>query len=125
MRKEELEDLIPLLPKEENWEKIQENFQRFFSQKTLEDLQELFQEDICLSPVHSLKEVMEDPHFQERELFIKKEGKTFLGNPWKFEEIKEEFILLPPQKGEHTQEILEDLGYSPEEIDSYRKKRII
>ena len=64
---------------------------------------------------------MEDPQILARDMIVEKThpiaGKIkFTGIPVKFSETPGDIGLVPPNLGEHNEEILEDLGYSSENI---------
>jgi len=88
--------------------------------------------DICLTPVLNLDEVSKHPQVLNREMLIKlpdfeDSGKDMImaGLPIKFSDTPGEFNTIFPKIGEHTNEILAQLGYSSEEIELFRREKII
>lgn len=80
--------------------------------------------------INNLKEVFEDPQVQERNMIIEvrhpEDGLLKLvGSPLK---ISGQSIILrhhPPKIGEHNKEVLNEIGFTLEEIDRLRKKGIL
>jgi formyl-CoA transferase len=76
--------------------------------------------DIPCAPVMTMKELVNDPSLRESgtiaEVDHKERGKYLtVGSPIKFSDLKVE-ITGSPLLGEHTNEVLETLGYSSKEI---------
>jgi len=85
--------------------------------------------DIPCSPVLSMKEIAADPSLRASGTIAEVEHKergTYLtvGSPIKFSDMKVE-ITGSPLLGEHTDELLSELGYSPEQIALLREERVI
>ncbi|MBP1715384.1 MAG: CoA transferase, partial [Deltaproteobacteria bacterium] len=90
----------------------------------------LMNEDTCVSAVQSLDEVFEDPHVRSRQMLVEtthpKAGRVRqIGVPIKFSETPGEIRRPAPEIGEHTEEILGQLGYASEEIDRLRRTGVI
>ena len=85
---------------------------------------------ICFSPVNELNEAFEDPYFAHRGL-VKELDYPDVGLikqisfPAKLSETPAEIRTPPPSPGQHTDEILHDLGYTSEVIDNYRQSGIV
>ncbi len=116
------EKFIPLQYNEEHREEIIEHFKEIFRKKTLKEWKrELKDVDGCWSEVLTLHEALEHPHFQERGMSIlspDEYGKKVptLASPIKLS-LTPATIRTPPVRfGENTIEVLEELGYSREEI---------
>lgn len=80
-------------------------------------------------PVLSMKEIAYDPDLRESGTIVevnhKVRGKYLtVGSPIKFSGFTPE-IKEPPLLGEHTNEVLIHLGYSPEQISKLHEKRIV
>ena len=87
----------------------------------------LIEADVPCAPVLSLEEVVANTHLSQRGIFPEMEDAN--GNkvkqvayPAKFSETQPQIRRLPPALGEHTQEILDWLGYTPTEIEKLRQK---
>ncbi|AWL04010.1 formyl-CoA transferase [Massilia oculi] len=85
--------------------------------------------DIPCSPVLSMKEIAADPSLRASGTIAEVEHKergTYLtvGSPIKFSDMKVE-IKGSPLLGEHTDEVLEGLGYSTREIAALHEKRVV
>lgn len=87
----------------------------------------LIKADVPCAPVLSLEEVVADAHLRQRGVFP--EVQDTKGNkvkqvayPAKFSETPPQIRRLSPALGEHTQEILDWLGYTPTEIEALRQK---
>lgn len=73
--------------------------------------------DGCVTPVLSVEEAVQDPHFRGREVVSSgDDGGLRLGLPFKLSEFELDAHRPSPEKGEHTTEVLESLGYGGEEI---------
>ena len=104
------------------------NFMRHaFKQKTLDEWDAVFgDKDICWGRVQSLSEVLEDPLFRQREMVVEIEGndgKTSkaLGVPVKLSDTPGAVRTPPVGFGESTSEILQELGYTPNEIKQFEE----
>ena len=80
--------------------------------------------------IRSVKEVLEDENLKARGMVIKKEHPTageirLLGNPVKMSHTPVETSLPPPLLGQHTGEILKELGYSETEIGTLKSQGIV
>jgi len=112
-------------------EEIQREFARIFRTNTQKEwLGLLMNEDTCVSAVQSLDEVFEDPHVRSRQMLVEtthpKAGRVRqIGVPIKFSETPGEIRRPAPEIGEHTEEILGELGYAQEEMDRLRKMGVI
>jgi len=86
--------------------------------------------DVCFAPVNSLDEVMKDKQMEFRDMFFEIEHPTEgkikqITCPIKFRYLDKKEDFLPPNYGEHTEEILRNLNYSDDKIDRFHKNAII
>jgi len=106
---------------------------KIFKAKDKDEWVALFKEiDICFAPVNSLDEVTKDKQLEFRKMFFEiehpKEGKVKqINSPikYKYLEEREKENFRAPNYGEHTVEILRNLGYSDEQIKQLDEYDII
>jgi CoA:oxalate CoA-transferase len=100
---------------------------RQFATKTRDQWMKILNEGGCIfTPIQDPMEVSQDPQAWENNYFIKfdhpTEGPTnMVGFPWEFSETPAQCRRPAPGLGEHTGEIMAELGYSQEEISEYIK----
>jgi formyl-CoA transferase len=85
--------------------------------------------DIPCSPVLSMKEIANDESLRASGTIVevdhKARGKYLtVGSPIKFSDMKPE-ITGSPLLGEHTEEVLKDLGYSFDQIANLREAKVV
>ncbi|MGD9064941.1 MAG: CaiB/BaiF CoA-transferase family protein [Desulfobacterales bacterium] len=102
-----------------------------FKQKTLDEWNLVFgDKDICWGRVQSLSEVLEDPLFRQREMVVEikgNDGKTSkaLGVPVKLSDTPGAVRTPPVDFGESTSDILQELGYTPNEIKKFAEEGVV
>jgi crotonobetainyl-CoA:carnitine CoA-transferase CaiB-like acyl-CoA transferase len=82
------------------------------------------------APVNTLDHVLTDPQTQAREMIVDIPHPLIpdlrlLGLPIKLSETPGDICRPPPLKGEHTEEVLNDLGYSAADINGFRDRHVI
>jgi formyl-CoA transferase len=85
--------------------------------------------DIPCGPILSMKEIAEEPSLRATGTVVEvdhpKRGKYLtVGNPIKLSDSPTE-VTRSPLLGEHTEEVLAELGYSQDEIAAMRAERVI
>ncbi len=80
--------------------------------------------------IRTVDQVLGDPHVDVREMVVEKEhplaGQVRLvGVPTKLSLTPGEVAMAPPTLGQHTAEILKDLGYKDAEIEGFKEKGIV
>jgi crotonobetainyl-CoA:carnitine CoA-transferase CaiB-like acyl-CoA transferase len=98
-----------------------------FRQKPLDRWEFEFQGlDVCVTPVRTVAEAMQDPLFNARDMLADKDREApALGVPVKLGQAPGSVRTPPAAFGEHTDQILEELGYSRAEIGGLREKGIV
>lgn len=111
-------------------EEIIAYMRRTFKKKTLVEWKnELANLDVCWGPIQNLQEVLDDPLFREREMVVdilqkNKEKMTTLGVPVKLSETPGTVRTSPVAFGESTVAILQELGYTEDQIGDFEKKGV-
>jgi len=112
--------LKPIFARIEQWTKTKDKF---------EVMDILNQYDIPCGPILSMKEIAEEPSLRDSGTIVEIDHPTrgkylTVGNPIKMSDSKTE-VTRSPLLGEHTDEVMSQLGYSKEEIDELRAEGII
>jgi alpha-methylacyl-CoA racemase len=116
---------------EELAEEFKETLEDFFLSQSFTDLKPLFENpDCCLTPIQNLSEVLQDEHLLDRGSVFKKNhpvyGEYFqFASPFRFSETFCEYKTHPPEHGEHNASVYSELGYTQEELEKWKKERII
>jgi formyl-CoA transferase len=90
----------------------------------------LEQNDVPFAPVHGLQDVLDDPQVRHLGTFYRQyhptEGEiTAVHRPVLIDGAREERTLPAPTLGEHTDEVLADLGYDRDRIAELRAASVI
>ena len=115
---ENKDELIPILSEQ-------------FKQKDADTWMNMLNEEgIPVGPIHNMKQLFESEQVQARNMVETFEHPTagniqLVGSPLKFSKTKVEMKSPPPLVGEHTENILLQLGYSKADIQQMAKKKII
>jgi len=122
------EDLIPYQFAGGNQkEEVASQLGQIFLTKTKDEwFQLLGPKDISIAPVLNFDEVFSDPHVLHRQMVVEvdhpKLGKVKqVGIGVKFSQTPGEIRNTAPLPGQHTEEVLIDLGYSQDDIDRLRE----
>jgi crotonobetainyl-CoA:carnitine CoA-transferase CaiB-like acyl-CoA transferase len=126
------EDYIPL--QYDEGEKRGEIFlflEKTFKDKTRDEwLEELKDLDVCIGKVLHLDETFKDPQVVHRKMVTefddpKKGRMKLLSSPVKMSETPPGIRRGPADFGEHTQEVLEELGFKEEEIQRMKTEGVV
>ncbi|PTY78518.1 CoA transferase [Heyndrickxia sporothermodurans] len=115
----------------ENREQLVPILQQVLSEKPTEFWQALCNENgIPSGPINNLEQVFQNEQVLAREMVVEKEhpqaGKMKLvGSPLKLSKTPIQIKHHPPIAGEHTEEILNSIGYSIEEIRELKNNKIV
>jgi CoA:oxalate CoA-transferase len=110
---------------------LEENISEWTIQFSKKEVFEMLQEvGIASGPVNTLEDIANDPHIKERNMLRKmKVGngeEVFVnGVPLKVKEDELTEFTSPPSIGEHSRDILKELGYSSIEINRFIEKDVI
>jgi CoA:oxalate CoA-transferase len=115
----------------ENRDLLAEMISEWTVQHTKEEVFRLCQQlRIPCGPVNTLKDVANDPQVQHRNMVrsinMRESGDVLVpGIPIKVNDTPTTDFTRPPAIGEHSDAILEELGYSKEDIDRFRNNNTI
>ena len=122
------EDFIPSQYDEgEKKEEIFSFLRATFKTKTREEwMEELKDVDVCLGKVLSLEETLGDPQVVSRRMVTDfadpRKGKMrLLSSPLKLSDTPPDIRTAPADFGEHTEEVLGELGFNADQIEELKK----
>lgn len=86
--------------------------------------------EVPCGPIYTLDEVYKDPHVLARGMLVEIEHPTAgkvpqIGVPVKFSLTPGRIRRPAPTLGQHTQEVLEEAGFTPEEIEALRRCKAV
>ena len=110
--------------------KIFQRIEQWTITKTKYEAMEILNQfSIPCGPILSMKEIAEDEGLRESGTVVEVDHPTrgkylTVGNPIKLSDSSTE-VVRSPLLGEHTSEVLQELGYTPEDIDALAKHHIV
>jgi alpha-methylacyl-CoA racemase len=108
------------------WPEKKRLFARIFRTRSRDEWAEVFAgTDACVTPVLTLDEAARHPHNQARGTFAELDGITQPAPAPRFSATRPGLTRRPPRPGEHTAEVLAELGFEPGEIAGYRDAKVI
>ncbi len=121
-------DLVELQDNRSRWHEVKKALHDGFKTKTAQEWHDLMsQDDTCLVKIYDFDEVFSDPQIIHRQMAMELDhptvGKVRQGGfPVKFSETPASFRAFAGGKGQHTDEILEELGYSDDDRGRLRNQ---
>jgi alpha-methylacyl-CoA racemase len=108
------------------WPALKEKISAVFLRRTRDEWCELLEgTDVCFAPVLTVEEARSHPHNVERGTYVEIDG---IGQPApapRFSRTPAAIARPPASPGEHTDEVLGELGFSADEIGALRERKAI
>ena len=112
-----------------NWGELIDEVEVWSKERTTEEVQASFdRQGVPSSPYRTVKEAMADPQLAHREAFaeIHDAGGTFqaLNPPFRMSATRAAAVPHVAALGEHTEELLAEIGYTPTEIENFTTEAV-
>lgn len=108
------------------WPELKERFETVFKTKTRDEWCEILDgTDACFSPVLPMSEAYSHPHNVARGTFVEREGVMQPRPAPRFSRTDSEIQRPAARVGEHTDEILAELGFSEEQVAELKENKAI
>ena len=103
---------------------VVEFLQGVFATRTRSEWVEWFRgRDLCFAPVNDLREAFDDPHAGARGMrLLDESGQEHIGLPVKFSEEPGRADFRVPAAGEHTEQVLREIGYDDDGLATLRRE---
>jgi crotonobetainyl-CoA:carnitine CoA-transferase CaiB-like acyl-CoA transferase len=114
----------------ENYEALEKILAPTFAKRPrAEWLQRLELNDVPVSPIYNMAEVLTDPQVRHLDLIENAEhpqaGKLqFVGGPVRYDGLEKEATAPPPLLGEHSASVLQELGYDQAAVDRLIEQKV-
>lgn len=114
-----------------NREELDSIIENVVKRQTNEYWEERFEDSgLPFAPLNNLEQTFKHPQLQTRNMICTAQHPTvgsikLIGPPVKYSEYELEVRLPPPTLGQHTNEVLRELGYGEECIEEFRRKGVI
>lgn len=109
-----------------NWALLREQLTHVFRSKTRDEWVRAFDGiDVCFAPVLDPWEAPEHPHLKARGTFVESFGTLQPAPAPRFSRSVPAITAPPPLPGEHTDAVLRDWGFSPDEVAMLRENAVI
>ena len=115
----------------ERHQQVRQELQAVLMTKTCDEWYDfLTKADVCVGKVYDVPEVFDDPQVRHRQMAVELDhpqaGKvTQAGVAVKLSDTPGSIRSFAPSIGQHTQEVLDSLGYSADKIAQLRDKRVV
>jgi alpha-methylacyl-CoA racemase len=108
------------------WPALREELTRRFASRTRDEWAELFADsDACVAPVLDLVEAPAHPHHRARGTFAEVDGVVQPAPAPRFARTPGGIDRPPPRPGEHTDEVLAELGLDPAAVAALREAGVV
>jgi crotonobetainyl-CoA:carnitine CoA-transferase CaiB-like acyl-CoA transferase len=111
---------------------LKEEMVRIFKDRTMDEWLSLLEgHDTCIERINTVAETLKDPQLLHRKMVVEldhpSEGKIkAIGAPIKLSETPARVDRLPaPAYGEHTTQVLQELGFSSSEIERLVSDKVV
>jgi crotonobetainyl-CoA:carnitine CoA-transferase CaiB-like acyl-CoA transferase len=110
---------------------LQEQINEKLQERTVDEWERFFNEaGIPAGPVYAMDGAMDHPQSRHREMVVERPHPvlgtvSLLGLPVKFSETPGDVHRIPPDLGEHTDEILREIGLDEEGLRRLREQKIV
>ncbi len=102
----------------ERWPELRRRLAETFRTRTRDEWAEHFAgTDACVAPVLSMGEAPSHHHLRAREVFTEVAGVTQAGPAPRFSGHPRSVPTPPPRPGQHTDEVMAEAGYDPDQLD--------
>ena len=112
---------LPVQMSRPEWPEATAKLAEVFKTKTRDEWAAIFDgTDACATPVLDMTEAPDHPHNKERETFVERNGVVQPAPAPRFGRTEAEIQRPPAHRGQHTDEVLGEFGFSDDEITSLR-----
>jgi alpha-methylacyl-CoA racemase len=117
---------LPAQQAREHWPAMKQRFADLFRTRTLREWEELLAgTDVCFAPIVPFYEAPDHPHNAVRGAFTEVDGLVQPAPAPRVSRTAAEIQGRPPRIGEHTDEVLRDLGVAPDVVARLRTSRVV
>lgn len=106
---------------------VRETLTRRFAEMTKAEAEKLFDDDTCVDVVQTYEEALVSPHAVEMDYLRRVPGLDMpvLAPPYLIDGARLEETVVAPRQGEHTAEIMSELGYDAAQLEDLQRRAVL
>ena len=106
---------------------VRETLTRRFAEMTKAEAQKIFDDNTCVEVLYTYEETFSSPHAMEMDYLRKVPGLDMpvLAPPYLIDGARLEETVVAPRQGEHTTEIMTELGYDAAQLEDLQQRAVL